>query len=67
MESGEYGGVAGKRFCFPYWCDLTGLYFIHRGDVKKTKYTLEEVRASLILPVQIKDDEGIRINTYLTP
>ena len=67
MESGEYGGVAGKRFCFPYWCDRTGLYFINRGDVKKTKYTLEEVRASLILPVQIKDDEGIRINTYLTP
>ena len=35
--------------------------------IKKTKYTLEEVRASLILPVQIKDDEGVRINTYLTP
>lgn len=65
--SGEYGGIAGMRLCFPYWCDRTGLYFIHRGDVKRTRYTLDEVRASLIVPVQIKDDEGIRINTHLTP
>jgi len=67
LESGAHGGVAGRNFCFPYWCDRTGLYFIHRGDVKRTRYTLEEVRAALILPVQIKDDEGIRINTPLTP
>ncbi|KAL1526865.1 hypothetical protein AB1Y20_015556 [Prymnesium parvum] len=65
VDSGPFGGVPGKPFCFPYWCDRLGLYFIHRGDIKKKKYTLEQVRASLIAPVQIIDEEGLRVNATL--
>ena len=50
---------------FPYWCDNRGIIFYDKGDTSRSSYTLDEVRRSPIVPVQLANDSFIAHHTNL--
>jgi hypothetical protein len=63
IEHEDY--LDGGRLQFPYWDDRGGICFYDKGDKRRTTYTLDEVRRSPIIPVQLANSSFIAHHTPL--
>ena len=63
IEHEDY--LDGGSLQFPYWDDSGAIWFYDKGDKRRTTYTLDEVRRSPIIPVQLANDSFIAHNTSL--
>lgn len=60
-----------KVLQFPYWNDICNdiiggsIYFYNKDKIIRENYSLEDIYNSPIIPIQLKDLEGIKINCKL--
>jgi len=73
IEHEDYLDIEYKnnKLQFPYWNDLKNkiggkICFYNKGDTIRHQYTLKDIHNSPIIPIQLKDEECIKFNTYLS-
>ena len=59
-----------KLLQFPYWADQINdiggkIWFYNKGDIIRNTYNLDDIHYSPIIPIQLQNLEGIKINTEL--
>jgi hypothetical protein len=56
---------------FPYWGDMKNeiggkIWFYDKGDIKREKYTIDDIYNSPIIPIQLHNISAIKFNTPLS-